>query len=146
MFYEEINLDNLFSKNTDAEIFYKSYYEAGKDPEALRAFLDALIPDSYEINNYYIPELNSYKYDNYGENHLFSSSRNNIAVERHNRYTPPFRHSHTFFEMIYVYKGSCENTIENETIVMEQGNICIVAPGVSHSISIFDESTVVNIL
>lgn len=112
----------------------------------MRAFLDALIPDSYEINNYYIPELNSYKYDNYGENHLFSSSRNNIAVERHNRYTPPFRHSHTFFEMIYVYKGSCENTIENKTIVMEQGNICIVAPGVSHSISIFDESTVVNIL
>lgn len=146
MFYDSADLDKLFDTYTPAEIFYKKYYEASKDKDTLKVFLDNLNPDSYEMKNYYIPELNCRKYDYFDENHLYTSLKDNIAVERHCRYTPPFRHAHSFFEMIYVYKGSCENTVEGNTIAMKQGDICIVAPDVYHTISVFDDSAVVNIL
>lgn len=146
MFYNNIDIDKLLDSYTPAEIFYKAYYEAKKDENTLNEFLSKLSADSYEMANYYIPELNCRKNDYFDETHLYTSLKDNIAVERHCRYTPPFYHAHSFFEMIYVYKGSCENTVEENKIIMKQGDICIVSPDVGHTIGVFDDSIIINIL
>ena len=45
-------------------------------------------------------------------------SDEDTIIFRHNRYAPAFLHSHTFFEMIYVLRGTCENIFTSHTISM----------------------------
>lgn len=70
----------------------------------------------------------------------------NITFYKHNRYMPVFDHVHTFFEMIYGIEGQCINRIDGRKLVLHEGDICIVAPFTTHSIEVFDESIVVNII
>ena len=67
-------------------------------------------------------------------------------VQKHNRYSPAIVHSHTFFELVYIYDGTCKQTISEQTISMKTGDFCVVPPGVDHSISVFDDSIVINIM
>lgn len=66
-----------------------------------------------------------------------------VAILPHERYTPPFLHSHSFFELIYVVKGSCRNQIGSKNIFMEAGDICIIAPGKTHAIFSFDDDALI---
>lgn len=43
-------------------------------------------------------------------------------------------HSHNFFEITYVMKGSCTFLFEGETATLSAGDICIVSPGSGHSL------------
>lgn len=43
-------------------------------------------------------------------------------------------HSHDFFEITYVLKGSCTFLFEGETATLSAGDICIVSPGSNHSL------------
>ncbi|MGN1140749.1 MAG: AraC family transcriptional regulator [Oliverpabstia sp.] len=79
--------------------------------------------------------------------HIFISDDLDAAFVRHMRYTPAFWHEHNFFELIYVIKGHCTNTMLNQSLYMEAGDICIIAPDVVHAISAFsDEDILLNIL
>ena len=70
-----------------------------------------------------------------------------ISFIRHARYTPAFWHKHDFFEIIFVQHGTCINHILNRSIPMKTGDICIMAPDVTHSLSAFhDEDYITNIL
>lgn len=65
----------------------------------------------------------------------------------HARYTPAFWHKHDFFEIIFVLNGNCTNYIFDRNISMKAGDICIMAPDVTHSLSAFhDEDIIMNIL
>ena len=70
-------------------------------------------------------------------------SDEDTIIFRHNRYAPAFLHSHTFFEMIYVLRGTCENIFTSHTISMRSGDICIVAPSIIHALSAFSDDCVI---
>ena len=63
-------------------------------------------------------------------------------------YEPPLiTHNHTFFEIIYVYRGSCINYIEDTFIEMKQGDFCFLAPDSMHTIvSVNDEDIIMNLI
>lgn len=78
---------------------------------------------------------------------IFILENMDVSFVRHARYTPAFWHKHDFFEMIFVQNGSCINYILEHNISMKTGDICIMAPDVTHSLSAFhDEDIIMNIL
>lgn len=74
-----------------------------------------------------------------------------VSIRKHPRYLPLFKHTHSFIEIAYVYRGTCtqnffyENGLE-ETTVLKERSLCIIPPGLQHSIAVFDDSIVINIL
>lgn len=59
------------------------------------------------------------------------------------RYAPAFLHSHSFFEVICVLNGECDNIFSSNTLHMKAGEICIVAPETVHALSVFSDDCVV---
>lgn len=74
----------------------------------------------------------------------------NIFVNRHlasaNK-TVQRLHRHNFFEISYVMKGSCVQNINNrESVLLEEGSLCIMNPMVKHNLSVkSDDNYVINI-
>ena len=139
-------LERLSQYNAD-ELYYQAYYNC-TDEEQRLALIERIGRDEIICRGLLTPEVN----DNFltpfdmGECIFVSKGKQHIWLSKHNRYTPEFLHSHTYFELIYVLSGSCSHTISGETVRMEQGCFCIVAPKVYHSIGVFDDSVVLNIL
>lgn len=83
---------------------------------------------------------------------LWMDTAQDISVRKHPRYLPEIQHSHMFVEMAYVFQGTCTQTFyvhdqdSGERIDMKEGMLCIITPGVEHTISVFDDSVVINIL
>lgn len=75
-----------------------------------------------------------------------------ISIRKHPRYFPPLKHTHTFIEIAYVFRGNCRQTFYfsdshlTEEITLTEGSLCIIPPGLEHAISVFDDSIVINIL
>ncbi len=58
-----------------------------------------------------------------------------------------FLHIHDFFEMNYLYKGKCKMNFEDDVVIMNEGEFCIIAPNSKHQIEyIDDKSKVISIL
>ncbi len=57
-------------------------------------------------------------------------------------------HGHDFFELNYVLKGSCYQTMDNgDSLHLKEGSLCILNPNARHSLNIDDdENIVLNIL
>ncbi|MCR5082040.1 MAG: AraC family transcriptional regulator [Parasporobacterium sp.] len=56
-------------------------------------------------------------------------------------------HSHDFFEIIYVYKGSAVQHSKNSKVTLEEGCVCLMNTNYKHGLSIDnDDSIVFNIL
>ncbi len=74
-----------------------------------------------------------------------------VSIRKHPRYLPLFKHTHSFIEIAYVYRGTCKqiffykNGLE-ETTVLKERSLCIIPPGLQHTIAVFDDSIVINIL
>lgn len=142
---------NELEQYTEDELFYKEQYEARKDPEQWKLLLNTWNNRGKELYDQRLifheieGAWNPVNMEDENITRLFSL-RDEIAVYKHNRYTPEFEHSHTFFEMIYVLRGSCTNTIQNEKYILQTGDLCLIAPFSSHSIAVFDDSIVLNIL
>ena len=65
----------------------------------------------------------------------------------HARYTPVFWHRHTFFELLCVLSGGCENLFQDEALHLTAGDVCIHAPGTVHAVRAFSDGAVLlNIL
>lgn len=131
---------NLMQMNAE-ERLYKEYYLAKNDPETLREFLDSLKENT--PSNLWIPELNPNSVEFYTEEDCMNDSRQNIAVRKHHRYMPAFRHRHAFFEMVYVLDGHAEISINDEKMNMITGDICIIAPEVPHTLEVFNDNSIV---
>lgn len=130
------------------ELFYRNYYDAKQNQWKLEEFLNGLdykkILDRRliitEVNTGYMPS------DMTDETYFEPEDKNSIVISKHNRFTPAFRHRHIFFEMIYVLSGSCVQLIGQEEIHLKEGEFCLIAPNVTHSISVYDSSIIINIL
>lgn len=81
------------------------------------------------------------------DENLFIPNGYDIAVIKHIRYFPALMHSHTFIEVIYVYKGQCINNIGNNRFELDEGDLFIISPFTKHCLFVFDDKTIVfNIL
>lgn len=138
----------LLKKYTPMESFFKRYYdEHGTfcsqnllQSEEVKA-LWKLRPDSSEI----ISEVDfSHPLEFYED--FFFDGKNDVAILRHQRYMPPFEHYHAFFEIIYIFYGQGKNIIDGGEILMHTGDICVVPPGVTHSIEVNTDSILINIM
>ena len=70
-----------------------------------------------------------------------------VSILKHLRYWLPEHHNHTFFELIYVFTGSCVNWIDDNELLLKEGDLCIIPPGVVHSLGVNrDDCLIINIL
>ena len=130
----------------DEEYFYKEMYDA-RNSGRIKDFLKVLDHEEILEKHRIIPEWPETIPPLYLDNYFFDmADKESIVVQRHNRYSPDLVHSHTFFELIYVYDGSAVNTISRQEINMRTGDFCVIPPGVEHSLGVFDDSVVFNIL
>lgn len=58
----------------------------------------------------------------------------NIYVSKHNRYAPYPTHSHTFLEINYMLRGSCDEVVEGQKVHLEQGDVLLLDVGSKHSV------------
>lgn len=137
----------LYSYNED-EIFYRKYYEAKQDFILHKSFLENIDRDYIKKHKLIIPEVSDKEIPNQmaDETYFEMNSLNSIILLKHNRYTQEFTHNHVFFEMIYVLSGKCTQKIGDQDIKMEEGDITIISPNVTHSIAVFDDSIIINLL
>lgn len=134
----------IYRKPVSQHEFYKIYkkYEIVDTPLTSNQFrnLDAMILPQAD----YLQRQFSDK--------LWLNAAQDISIRKHPRYFPEIRHSHMFIELAYVMQGSCtqtfyfQNPTISETVTMQEGMLCIITPGIEHTISVFDDSVVINIL
>jgi AraC-like DNA-binding protein/mannose-6-phosphate isomerase-like protein (cupin superfamily) len=143
-------LDKYLKTYTIDELFYKDYYLAKKDPAKLKDFIDNVDIALIKEKSLIVPDIDDVDImEPYLliEDYVFESKKDyNILASKHFRYTPEFTHKHSFFEMIYVHSGNCEQNIMGDKILLNEGDICIVPPDVEHSIAVFDDSVVINVI
>lgn len=66
-----------------------------------------------------------------------------ICVNKESRFTYIPEHIHTTIEFLYVYSGECTQVINNKTIIMHQGDICMLDTNIPHSINYLNENDIV---
>ncbi len=73
-------------------------------------------------------------------------SHKDVFVIKHLPYVDDKLHTHDYFELNYVYVGSCVQAFENETRILNQGDLCIISPDSTHNIRVTEGDIVVSIL
>lgn len=139
---------NYISAYEEDELFYREIYLQEKNhPDTFPAYLESL-DDNYIVDHkLYVPALCQKEFFPFmKESDLFGSLAGNIMVSKHYRYTPEFIHQHEFFEILCIYDGQVNSTIQGVSHTFATGDICIIPPNTKHSIGIFDDSVAFNII
>lgn len=140
--------EQIFPLNAD-EQFYKSYWLASRNPETLQHFLNQIDLADAVNRHLVIPELlpDIISYEMNDTEYFKEGEQRNVFITLHNRYTPAFMHRHDFFEIVYVYEGSCIQNIGVNRRTFKEGDLVFIAPGIYHTMEVFDdESIIFNIL
>lgn len=142
MIIEHLNAYN------EEELFYKAYHHAKKEEESFSLFLEQLDMEEIIRHKRIVPELFPEIIPYYmGDGEYFDLlSTKSVFLSKHNRYTPLFMHQHDFFEMIYVISGCCRHYVYTEQQILKAGDLCLLAPSVTHGIFVDDDSIIINIL
>lgn len=137
----------LFSYNDD-ELFYREYYIAKKQNHTFSDFLSRQDAKEIITRRLFIPEIAGpvIPEEMADQDYFTTDSRTSVYLSKHNRYTPAFTHRHIFYEMIYVLSGQCTQEFSNDSITLKAGDICLIAPGTSHSTGVFSDSVIINTL
>ncbi len=145
MDYQTLQM-SIYQMNED-EQFYKKYYYAKQQQYSLEKFLAELNFEDVMKRHLLVPELPETIPPVFEDYFFFSPTENNsISAMKHNRYSPAIFHNHTFFELVYVYDGKCKQKFRHTEYELRTGDICIIPPGIEHSIWVDDESIIINIL
>lgn len=73
----------------------------------------------------------------------FDYNGDQVEVVLHRRFSYPIMHNHAYIELVYVYSGGCTHFVENQTLHMKEGDLCILAPDAMHAVAVEDENTIV---
>ena len=154
----EIILESLRTLTEDERI-YRRYHElkSAGDGAGLQEFIAGLDPDFVREHYLLLPEFPFIKiYDFLSEktvlNPIVSQDVMNaitghpVNITKHLCYTPVFLHTHDFFEIVYVLEGHCHQRIGDEYLELKAGDICFLPPYTKHTMEVFDESIVLNII
>ena len=135
-------MQELHSLN-ESELFYRSYHEAQKNPAEFSRFIASLDVNDILEHHYIVPELPETMPPSMKDEYFFNSTDIGIVLQKHNCYTPAFKHFHTYFEAFYVYEGTCQHEIAGNSRMLRMGDFCIVPPGTTHTISVQDRSIII---
>lgn len=141
-FYYEIN-----EELNELELLFKEIYTSNKNRFLDKPHFPSDTKDIFELvsikSNHFLPQI---LLDFLLEDTFFNKDLD-VALYNHIRYLPATYHTHNFFEITCLLKGSCTNYFENCKIDMQSGDYCIIAPNTKHSISAFsDDCIMINIL
>lgn len=115
-------LENYLLQETDHE-----------QQQKIRGF----IPDVTDIMQDETPKLRS---------QLFFQNKD-IYMSKHSRYADYPEHSHHFLELNYIYKGCCQQRINDKDILLEEGDILLMDTDSRHAIkALGQEDILINIL
>lgn len=138
--------EELVLQSSD-EIFYEKYNQAKKSEKIFSAFINSLNKAEIISKLLFVPEIKESVPEILPEETFFGTDKKQtIVVRKHPTGTPVFYHSHEFLELFYVLKGHSDQVINGINFNMIQGDICIIPPNVKHSLSVFDQSIILNIL
>ena len=135
-------VQRLYSLN-ESEMFYKRYQEAKKSEYEWNRFFRYLNIEELKEKHIIVPEIKETMPPSMKDEFFYSDNSTGLRLMKHNCYSPKFEHFHTFFEAFYVYEGTCEHEINHKKTIMSMGDFCIIPPGVSHSISVQDQSIII---
>ncbi len=65
---------------------------------------------------------------------------------KHMPYMDETPHFHDYFEITYIYSGSCKLLFNGESFILAEGEMCIVPPGVPHNHPLEPEDLVLGIV
>lgn len=84
--------------------------------------------------NSILPQARTYMHDpSVMESAVFQEGRD-VFCFLNMPYMVEIPHTHNFFEITYVMRGSCTFLFEGESATLSAGDICIVSPGSGHSL------------
>lgn len=133
---------------TSHEQIYKTYYHLQTEDDK-KEYLSQLKRSACAKENLWLPGFFDSENLLLSEQTLFEGATNqnkSIVLQKHNRYTPSKLHQHEFFEMIYVYSGNAVHQIQGIPQTISEGDVLIIAPSVTHSLAVFDDSIVIDAL
>ena len=134
-------------RDTVIEMYKKNDYVTSKPLLPKKLFWNPLSDDEFltSLNNLPI-HINSIIESNsitkIEESDILPKN-SDIFVFRHFSYLNDKIHSHNYFEICYVFKGSCEFQFEKETRILKEGELCIIAPTSLHNIIVDDINSIV---
>lgn len=136
----------IYHFNED-ELFYQKYYYARQQQYSLDEFLSKLDMNDILRRHLLILKKKETIPLMFEDSYFFGPDGNNsIVASKHNCFSPPLMHEHTFFEVAYVYDGKCKQTICDQELELITGDLIIIPPGIKHMISVFDNSVIINCL
>lgn len=74
---------------------------------------------------------------------MFIPPGQDISFAVHTRFDPVGSHRHSFIELIYIYSGECRQTINNRSVSMKKGELCILDTNTYHSIENTGEDDII---
>lgn len=146
-----INVDMVtayLNQYTENEKIYKEYHEALKDAAALQDFGKRYSRERAISEKIILPDLYPESIpwtDFFCDKNIFRKGHN-VRIMKHDRYTPAFEHYHDVFEMNYVLSGKCIQRISGKKVSFQKGDICFIALNTPHTMEVFDDSIILNIL
>lgn len=69
-----------------------------------------------------------------------------VHLFRHFYHISSEMHTHDYFEVVYVFRGSCLLTFEKKPRDLQEGEMCVIAPNSLHSLDVGDKDSVVIII
>ena len=135
-------LEQLYTLN-EAELFYRQYQETKKDPVRFREYIRGLDLAECLRRHFVIPELKETMPPSMKDEYFYSEADPGMVVQKHNCYSPDFEHFHTYFEAFYVYEGTCDHEVGGTLSHLKMGDFCIIPPGVTHRISVQNQSIII---
>ncbi|MCD7885139.1 MAG: AraC family transcriptional regulator [Lachnospiraceae bacterium] len=142
------DFEQYISNYEEDEIIYRTIHHLRQtSPNELTLYLKSIPRNLIETRHLLVPELVTLPGTpvKVTANSLAPSSVN-ILLSKHNRFTPGYLHEHDFFEAAYVYSGAVPTLIQGKRHTLQTGDICIIPPNTLHSVEIFDDSILINII
>lgn len=69
-----------------------------------------------------------------------------IAISRMPRYYPAHWHTNTYFQLCYAPAGECPIYFQNETVLLKNGAVLIIAPSVMHATPCYADDAVLKLV
>ncbi|BDZ30227.1 AraC family transcriptional regulator [Lactiplantibacillus sp. WILCCON 0030] len=133
---------------TKIERYLMTHRDIRNNQQQINKFNQQLNPE--EVNEMLVPIINesdTSKPSTFPANFFFSEDDPlKVKMTQHTRYSTPILHKHDFYEMFYVYEGEFTQLINQKSMTMHTGDICLIQPGVYHSLDVNNYSIVLNIL
>lgn len=128
--YSEKQVIEMLKKFEKTETKFKQLHISSNGKNLLEDFEK----DFLEFNNFmHINETNWYSsVADYTYPRIIFGDRSYII--KNGRYHLPFLHLHKFHEFVFVLEGKCMQTVNQERILLKEGDFCYIAPGSVHSI------------